>query len=54
MEPFVTNRSITERDDETDPNSSATLVFTDGDLLFIARADDVSTLDDIRSDLGAP
>lgn len=30
------------------------LVFTDGDLLFIARADDVSTLDEIRSDLGAP
>ena len=54
MEPFATNRSITERDDETDPNSSATLVFTDGDLLFLARADDVATLNEIRSDLGAP
>ena len=54
MEPFATNRSIIERDEETDANSSATLVFTDGDLLFIARADDVATLDEIRGELGAP
>ncbi len=54
IEPFSTNRSIIERDDETDPDSSATLVFSDGDLLFLARADDVATLDEIRGDLGAP
>ena len=54
IEPLIVTRSITERDDETDPHSSATLVFSDGDLLFIARADDVATLDGIRDDLGAP
>ena len=54
IEPLTTNRAIIERDEETDPNSSATLVFSDGDLLFLARADDVATLDEIRSDLGAP
>ena len=54
IEPLTTNRAIIERDEETDPNSSATLVFSDGGLLFLARADDVATLDEIRSDLGAP
>ncbi len=54
IEPLVVTRSIVEHDDETDPESSVTLVFTDGDLLFLARADDVNTIERVRSELGAP
>ncbi len=54
IEPLITARSIMELDDQTNPNSGATLAFSDGALLFIVRADDMTTLDDIRGALGAP
>ncbi len=54
IEPLRTNRSIIERDDPTDPDSSATMVFSDGDLLFTARADDQSALESLVDELGAP
>lgn len=54
IEPLMTARSIMELDDQTNPNSGATLAFSDGALLFIVRADDMTTLDDIRGALGAP
>lgn len=53
-EPLMPARSILERDDHTNPNSGATLAFSNGDLVFIVRADDIATLNDIRGALGAP
>ncbi len=54
MEPLSLNRSIIEADEVTDPNSPATLVFSDGDLLFIARAGTTLTLREVLDELGAP
>lgn len=54
IEPLIAVRSIMELDDQTNPNSGATLAFSDGALLFIVRADDMTTLDEIRGALGAP
>lgn len=54
IEPFAVGRAIIEPDDVTDPLSSATLVWSDGTLLMLARAASEASLESLRAALGAP
>lgn len=54
IEPLAVGRAIVEPDDVTDPLSSATLVWSDGTLLILARAASEASLESLRAALGAP
>ena len=54
IEPFAVGRTIVEPDDATNPRSSATLVWSDGTLVVLARAESGDSLKSLRTALGAP
>ncbi len=54
IEPLAVGRTIIEPDDATDLLSSATLVWSDGTLLMLARGDSEASLESLRTALGAP